>query len=408
MPAADPVFLAVDLGAESGRVIAGRLSDGNCELDELHRFPNGPISVPNADGSPSLRWDLLALWKEIAAGLAKAGAKYGEAVQSVGVDTWGVDHVLLGPTGEVLGPAWNYRDPRTRGGLAEAFADVPRADLFAGTGVQFLELNSLYQLRATRRDHPALLAAASSLQLIPDYLHRLLCGSAAVEFTNATTTQLVDPRTRDWNRDLIARLGLPVEVFGEIVPPGTDLGPAVPRRRRRRGVAARGPGRGPGDARHRQRGRRRADRADRIGGLGVHLLRDLVAGGGGDGRTGSLRRRAGGERDERGRRRRHNPAAEKRDGAVVGAGRAAVARRGGGGAGLRRPHRPGRGGGAAGQSDRPGRRPVSRPGRHGRRSPRVLPRHRSTRPPPTPGVWFGAAWTASPCGTPRCWTPSPG
>ena len=227
MPA-DPVFLAVDLGAESGRVIAGRLTGGRCELDELHRFPNGPVTVPNADGSPSLRWDLLALWKEIAAGLAKAGAKYGDAVKSVGVDTWGVDHVLLGPTGEVLGPAWNYRDPRTRGGLAEAFADVPRADLFAGTGVQFLELNSLYQLRATRRDHPALLAAADSVQLIPDYLHRLLCGSAAVELTNATTTQLVDPRTRDWNRGLIARLGLPVEMFGEIVPPGTDLGPLFP------------------------------------------------------------------------------------------------------------------------------------------------------------------------------------
>ena len=231
--------------------------------------------MPTADGSPSLRWDLLVLWKEIAAGLAKAGAKYGDAVRSVGVDTWGVDHVLLGPTGEVLSPAWNYRDPRTRGGLEEAFADVPRADIFAGTGVQFLELNSLVQLRATRRDHPALLAAADSLQLIPDYLHRLLCGSAAVEFTNATT----HPTRRPPHARLEPRADRTAQIAHLDLRRDRAAGhgprPAVPRRRRRRGFAARGAGRGPRDARHRQRRRRRADRADRVGGIGPTSRRAL-------------------------------------------------------------------------------------------------------------------------------------
>ncbi len=233
----DPVFLAVDLGAESGRVIAGRLTPPSPEhgadgptvsLDEVHRFPNGPISVPGPDGTPSLRWDLLALWKEIAAGLAKAGRRYSGEVVSVGVDTWGVDHALLSETGETLGLPWNYRDARTAGGLEEAFTVVPRAEIFAGTGVQFMPINSLYQLRATRRDHPELLSAATRLVLIADWFHRCLCGSDAVEFTNATTTQLVDPTTRDWNRDLLAKLDLPDRIFGPVVAPGTELGTLFP------------------------------------------------------------------------------------------------------------------------------------------------------------------------------------
>ena len=233
----DPVFLAVDLGAESGRVIAGRLTPGSeneaengptVTLEEVHRFPNGPVSIPSPDGTPSLRWDLPALWANVAEGLREAGTRFSNEVVSVGVDTWGVDHVLLSETGEALGWPWNYRDARTAGGFDEAFADVPRDEIFAGTGVQFLPFNSLYQLRATRRDHPELLSAARRVVLIPDWFHRCLCGSEAVEFTNATTTQLVDPTTRDWNRELIGRLDLPDRLFGPIVPPGTELGPLFP------------------------------------------------------------------------------------------------------------------------------------------------------------------------------------
>ncbi|NNJ25242.1 rhamnulokinase [Alienimonas chondri] len=233
----DPVFLAVDLGAESGRVIAGRFTPptseasgegGTVALEEVHRFPNGPVAIPGPDGALSLRWDLPALWKEIVIGLTKAGTRYSGEVVSIGVDTWGVDYVLLSETGEALGLPWNYRDARTENAFDEAFADVPREEIFAGTGIQFLPFNSLYQLRATRRDHPELLAAATRLVLMPDWFHRCLCGSEAVEFTNATTTQLVDPKTRDWNRDLIAKLDLPDRIFGPIAAPGTELGTLFP------------------------------------------------------------------------------------------------------------------------------------------------------------------------------------
>ncbi|MFH5804876.1 rhamnulokinase family protein [Alienimonas sp. DA493] len=239
----DPVFLAVDLGAESGRVIAGRIvpaaegADGpTVALEEVHRFPNGPVSMPGPDGAPSLRWDVTALWREIEAGLARAGTRYSAEVVSVGVDTWGVDHVLLSETGELLGLPWNYRDDRTAGGFEEAFAAVPREEVFAGTGIQFLPFNSLYQLRATRRDHPELLSAAKRVLLMPDYFHRCLCGSEAVEFTNATTTQLVDPNARDWNRELIARLDLPDGLFGPVVSPGTELGALFPSLAQRTGL----------------------------------------------------------------------------------------------------------------------------------------------------------------------------
>ena len=243
----DPVFLAVDLGAESGRVIAGRFTPsssngpgggGTVALEEVRRFPNGPISVPGPDGTPSLRWDLPALWREIVAGLAEAATRYGGEIVSVGVDTWGVDHVLLSETGELLGLPWNYRDARTAGGLEEAFAAASRAEIFAGTGVQFLPINTLYQLRATRRDHPELLAAADRLLLTADWFHRCLCGSDAVEFTNATTTQLVDPTTRDWNRGLIAKLDLPDRLFGPIAAPGTELGTLFPSLARAAGLPA--------------------------------------------------------------------------------------------------------------------------------------------------------------------------
>ena len=227
-----PIFLAADLGAESGRVMAGRLDGGRVELEEVHRFPNGPVNLPAGRGETSLRWDLPMLWTQIVAGLTKAAPRFSGAVRSVGVDTWGVDHVLLSESGELLGLPWHYRDARTAGGFEEAFAAVPRAEVFAGTGVQFLPFNTLYQLRATRRDHPELLAAAAKLLMIPDWLHRGLCGAEACEFTDATTTQLLDPRTRDWNRDLIGRLDLRPDIFADVVEPGTDLGPLLP------GVAA--------------------------------------------------------------------------------------------------------------------------------------------------------------------------
>ncbi|MEC7557341.1 MAG: rhamnulokinase family protein, partial [Planctomycetota bacterium] len=153
-----------------------------------------------------------------------AAARFGDEVRSIGVDTWGVDYVLLSAQDELLGLPWHYRDGRTTGMLATACEQVPREEIFAATGLQFMELNTLYQLLAMKRDHPELLDEARRLLLIPDYFHWLLCGSRVVEFTNATTTQCFDPARNDWATELLGRLGLPGEIFPEVVPPGTSLG----------------------------------------------------------------------------------------------------------------------------------------------------------------------------------------
>lgn len=212
-------YLGVDLGAESGRVVAGLFDGHSVRLEELHRFPNGPVNVGG-----TLRWNVLGLWHEIQQGLAAAAARFGDEVRSIGVDTWGVDYVLLSAQDELLGLPWHYRDGRTTGMLATACERVPREEIFAATGLQFMELNTLYQLLAMKRDHPELLDQARRLLLIPDYFHWLLCGSRVVEFTNATTTQCFDPARNDWATELLGRFGLPGEIFPEVVPPGTSLG----------------------------------------------------------------------------------------------------------------------------------------------------------------------------------------
>lgn len=212
-------FVGIDLGAESGRVMAGVFDGRRVRLDELRRFPNGPVELAG-----SLRWDVLRLWGEVRSGLATAAARYGRAVASVGADTWGVDYVLLSKSGELLEVPFHYRDARTRGVMERALATVPREEVYAATGVQFLPFNTLYQLLAARERTPAVLSAANRLLMMPDSLHWCLCGSTAVEFTNATTTQLYDPSAGDWSRDLIRRFDLPGRLFGEVVPPGTPLG----------------------------------------------------------------------------------------------------------------------------------------------------------------------------------------
>lgn len=213
------VYLAVDLGAESGRVIAGRFDGSIIRLDELHRFANGPVNVAG-----TRRWDVLGLWREIQTGLAKAATRYGTQIVSVGVDTWGVDYVLLSPKDEILGHPYNYRDVRTHGVLAQACSRVPRPQIFAQTGIQFLEFNTLYQLLAMQLSDPELLRSAGRFLMTADYFHWLLCGARVVEFTNATTTQCFDPGKRQWSTDLLRSLGIPTHFFPEVVPPGTRLG----------------------------------------------------------------------------------------------------------------------------------------------------------------------------------------
>ncbi|MFK7817495.1 MAG: rhamnulokinase [Planctomycetaceae bacterium] len=215
-------FLAIDLGAESGRLMAGFLDGAKVRLEELHRFPNGGVPIGG-----TLRWDVLGLWREIQIGLAKAAALDVE-IQSVGVDSWGVDYVLMSSDDELIGHPWHYRDERNNGMVELATQRVPREEIFASTGLQFMQINSLYQLLAMRQQQPALLEQAGQFLMIADYFHWCLCGSRVVEFTNATTTQMLHPVKRDWATDMLRKLELPTEILGDIVTPGTSLGKLRP------------------------------------------------------------------------------------------------------------------------------------------------------------------------------------
>ncbi|MCX7818474.1 MAG: rhamnulokinase [Kiritimatiellae bacterium] len=214
------VYLAVDLGAESGRVMAGLWNGRTLRLQEVHRFQNGPVWWAD-----SMRWDVVRLWAEIQNGLAAAAREHGPQIVSVGTDTWGVDFALLSRRGELLAQPWHYRDARTDGMLARAFRMVPRAEIFRQTGIQFMQINTLYQLLAMRRSHPDLLEHAGTLLMMPDLFHWLLCGSKVVEFTDASTSQCVNPVRRAWARGLLKKFGIPTHIFPAMVQPGTDLGP---------------------------------------------------------------------------------------------------------------------------------------------------------------------------------------
>jgi rhamnulokinase len=215
----EKVYLAVDLGAESGRVIAGLWNGRQLALKEVHRFPNGGVFL-----AETYRWDTLRLWGEIQNGLAMAARQFGRRIVSVGADSWGVDFVLLNKQDEILGLPYHYRDARTRGALERSFAKVPQREIFAQTGLQFMELNSLYQLLAWKEHCPAILNAADTLLFTPDFIHWALCGAKQAEFTIASTSQCLHPAKRDWARPLLKRFGLPTHFLPKIVLPGTLLG----------------------------------------------------------------------------------------------------------------------------------------------------------------------------------------
>jgi len=211
-------FIAVDLGAESGRVMLGSLDTGKLELSEAHRFANVPVQVGN-----SLYWDILRLYGDVTNGLTRVGQEQGKAVASIGIDGWGVDFGLLGADGELLGNPRHYRDHRTDGMLEAAFARAPREEIFAATGIQFMQINTLYQLLAMARGRSASLAAARTFLMVPDLLNYWLTGRAVAEFTNATTTQMLDYRG-GWATTLLDRLGIPTHILPSIALPGTLLG----------------------------------------------------------------------------------------------------------------------------------------------------------------------------------------
>jgi rhamnulokinase len=222
-------FLAFDLGAESGRVVLGQFDGERLRLSEVHRFPNGPVRLPDGGGTGyRLHWDVLRLWTEIKRGLALAVQKHGADLAGVGLDTWGVDFGLLDRDGALISNPYHYRDSRTDGMLDEAFRRVPREEIFRQTGIQFMQLNSLYQLLSMVVGRSPALDIAETFLTMPDLFNYWLTGRKVCEFSIATTTQCYDPRRGGWAMSLLERLGIPTRIFPEIVPPGTVLGELSP------------------------------------------------------------------------------------------------------------------------------------------------------------------------------------
>ncbi|WP_199818722.1 rhamnulokinase [Streptomyces leeuwenhoekii] len=210
-------YAAVDLGASSGRVMVGRAGPDTLELAEAHRFPNRPVRVPEG-----LRWDVLALYAGVLDGLRAAGSRCGGRIDSVGIDSWAVDYGLLDADGALLGNPVHYRDGRTEGVAEKVWTTVPAEELYAATGLQYAPFNTLYQLTAARST--AQLAEARRVLLMPDLLAYWLTGEQGTELTNASTTQLIDPRTRDWARGVAERLGVDLGLFPPLRHPGDPAG----------------------------------------------------------------------------------------------------------------------------------------------------------------------------------------
>jgi rhamnulokinase len=212
-------FLAIDLGAESGRAILGSLDNGRLSLEELHRFLNEPVRLP--DG---LYWDTLRLFHNICEGLRVAGRERKLTLDGIGVDTWGVDYGLIDRHGELVVNPRHYRDPRNSGMMERTFQVLPRETIFEHTGLQFMNLNSLYQLHAVKLAGSPGLDAADKLLFMPDLLSYWLSGVKANELTIASTSQFYNPARQRWSTEIFDALGLPTRLLCDIVPPGRLLG----------------------------------------------------------------------------------------------------------------------------------------------------------------------------------------
>lgn len=215
-------FLAIDIGASSGRHILGSLENGKIVLEEVYRFWNGMDNV-----SGTLCWDVERLFQEILAGMKKC-KELGKVPASVGIDTWGVDFVLLDSDNQIVGETVGYRDHRTDGMDDEVYKIVSRDELYARTGIQKAIYNTIYQLMAVKKKHPDYLEKAETMLMIPDYFHYRLSGKKVQEYSEATTSQLVNPNTRDWDYELIEKLGFPKGIFQKISMPGTVIGTLLP------------------------------------------------------------------------------------------------------------------------------------------------------------------------------------
>lgn len=212
-------FVAIDLGAESGRVIVGDLS----KMEIIYRFPNHLVRVKD-----SIFWDILGIFNEIKKGLKKAFKKYPNQIVSIGIDAWGVDYVLLDDNGDLLGNPYHYRDKRTDNIMELVFKRMPKKEIFTETGIQFMQINTIYQLYSFAREKPQVLEDTRYFLTIPDLLNYWLTGIIKNEYSITTTTQLYNPIKKDWSTKILNKLGFKREIFGEIIMPGTEVGTLLP------------------------------------------------------------------------------------------------------------------------------------------------------------------------------------
>ncbi|MBN2785308.1 MAG: rhamnulokinase, partial [Pontiellaceae bacterium] len=214
-------YLAVDLGASSGRTIVGTLENGKLSLKEMNRFWNGPTEIGG-----TLYWDFVHLFRCIQEGITLAKKEYGDGLVSMGIDTWGVDFGLIDEDGSLLGNPVNYRDSRTAGMFEQVFERVPKSEVFAQSGIQFMELNTLYQMMALSLSNAFQYRSAQKMLFVPDLLNYWLTGEMKAERTFASTSQFYNPVTKDWAYDLLEKLGIRTDLFAELVDPGTVIGDA--------------------------------------------------------------------------------------------------------------------------------------------------------------------------------------
>jgi rhamnulokinase len=215
-------FLAADLGASNGRVLLGQWDGAQFQLQELHRFPNGPVTVLDR-----MYTDVLYLWTEVKNGLARYASQFRTAPAGFGLDTWGVDYGLFDGQGHLLGNPVHYRDARTNGMMEHAFRQVPKAEIYGTTGLQFIQLNTLFQMVAMRAEGDPQLDQAATMLMMPDIFHYWLTGERIAEYTIASTTQMLQARDRQWAGQMLGRLNLPTSILPPIVQPGTVVGPML-------------------------------------------------------------------------------------------------------------------------------------------------------------------------------------
>jgi sugar (pentulose or hexulose) kinase len=212
-------YIAVDLGAESGRIMLGSVSSERLVLEEIHRFGNGPV-----EQNGSLRWDFERLLDEVKTGIGKATKAARAQVWGIGVDSWGVDFGLLDADGKLIENPYHYRDSQTNGMMEKAFKLISKREIYENTGVQFMQLNSVYQLLAMRLNNSVALAKAKTLIFIADLFSYFLCGKIFAEYSLASTSQFMDMRAGQWSKEVLDRLSLPVDIMPKIIEPGRVVG----------------------------------------------------------------------------------------------------------------------------------------------------------------------------------------